>query len=62
MPAVRQDFWMSKFAATVARDERQTRALRDAGWKVLILWECELKSDAEIEAVLTQAVAALTRD
>lgn len=58
MPAIRQDFWTAKFNATVARDERRIRALRDAGWSVLILWECELKSDARIEAALTRAVTA----
>jgi DNA mismatch endonuclease (patch repair protein) len=39
-PATRRDFWETKFAHNVARDRRQQRALRAAGWRVLVVWEC----------------------
>ena len=40
-PASRKAFWQSKFAANMKRDSRNRRALRLAGWKVLVVWECE---------------------
>jgi DNA mismatch endonuclease (patch repair protein) len=40
-------FWMSKFEANVRRDHRQQEQLRELGWKVLIVWECELRTDSE---------------
>lgn len=46
MPSTRTEFWKSKFDSNVGRDERNQAALKAAGWTVLILWECELKSDA----------------
>jgi DNA mismatch endonuclease (patch repair protein) len=40
-PATRQEYWRSKFARNVARDRRDRRALRAAGWRVLVVWECQ---------------------
>jgi DNA mismatch endonuclease, patch repair protein len=34
-------FWSRKLAGNVARDARQQQELRDLGWDVLVLWECE---------------------
>lgn len=43
MPATRISFWANKFERNVANDERQQAELTAAGWKVLTVWECELK-------------------
>jgi DNA mismatch endonuclease (patch repair protein) len=40
-PRTRTDFWEAKFAQNVARDARQRAALEAAGWRVLVIWECE---------------------
>jgi len=45
MPKSRQEFWMAKFEANVKRDRRNQRELRSAGWRVLVLWECEILND-----------------
>ena len=49
LPRVRAAWWAAKLAGTVARDERNLAALRDAGWSVLVLWECETKDLAGLE-------------
>src|SRR6266542_778202 len=38
-------YWTAKIAANVARDRRNTRALRRAGWTVLRLWETDIIRD-----------------
>lgn len=45
-PKTRRAYWISKFAANVARDESNRTELQRKGWRVLIVWQCELK-DAE---------------
>ena len=45
-PKSRVAFWTRKFAENAARDRRNEDALRDLGWRVLIVWECEAR-DAE---------------
>lgn len=45
-PKSNVQFWQAKFAANVARDQIATKALREQGWQVLVIWECETR-DAE---------------
>jgi DNA mismatch endonuclease (patch repair protein) len=56
-PTTRRAFWREKFARNVARDKRTAAALRRAGWRVLTVWECSLRTHARRE----QAVARLVR-
>jgi DNA mismatch endonuclease (patch repair protein) len=41
MPKSRTDFWTAKFKANRQRDRRTIRTLQRAGWRVLLIWECE---------------------
>lgn len=43
MPKMRVEFWRDKFDRNVERDNRKERQLREAGWDVLTIWECETK-------------------
>jgi DNA (cytosine-5)-methyltransferase 1 len=40
-PKIRAAFWSEKFATNVKRDAQKEKALRKAGWTVLVVWECE---------------------
>ncbi len=44
MPKSRLEFWKPKLAGNVARDGRNHAKLIDAGWRVLVIWECETKN------------------
>ena len=46
LPKSRLDFWAPKLESNRIRDERNKRALRYLGWKILVVWECQL-SDIE---------------
>jgi len=48
LPRVRADWWAAKLARNVVRDEQNLAALADAGWTVLVLWECEVKHQAAL--------------
>lgn len=39
-PATNVSFWKKKFDANVSRDTRNIAALRRAGWRVFVVWEC----------------------
>jgi DNA mismatch endonuclease (patch repair protein) len=49
-PNSNQDYWHTKLARNVARDSEHEEALKRAGWRVMVIWECELhkKSPAVI--------------
>jgi DNA mismatch endonuclease (patch repair protein) len=56
-PETRPEFWNAKFAATVARDRRIESALRELGWRVETIWECE----TEDLAVLAMRIRSIVR-
>ena len=58
-PKSRQNFWQDKFAKTVLRDQEKTEKLRQKGWRVLIVWECELEKNPQ--GVLEEIVANIKR-
>jgi DNA mismatch endonuclease (patch repair protein) len=42
-PKSRTEYWSPKIVGNRARDERQRQALHEAGWKTMVVWNCELK-------------------
>lgn len=43
MPKSRKQYWSEKIACNRRRDARKRQELRLLGWKVVVVWECELK-------------------
>jgi DNA mismatch endonuclease (patch repair protein) len=41
IPASRRRYWAAKLERNAARDKRNARALRRAGWSVMTVWECQ---------------------
>ncbi len=54
MPSTRREYWVPKLTRNAERDRAHTRKLRRLGWRVLKLWECELKSVEKLERKLTR--------
>ena len=42
-PKTRTEFWLEKFDKNVKNDQIKQEKLRALGWKVIVIWECELK-------------------
>jgi DNA mismatch endonuclease (patch repair protein) len=40
-PKTRAAYWEEKFQANIARDAARLAELRELGWEVLVVWECE---------------------
>ena len=47
LPLSNQDYWSSKIERNIARDRESQARLEVMGWRVIVVWECELKADAE---------------
>ena len=50
-PSSNSVFWQKKFAANVERDARNYAALKELGWTVLIIWECEVKEILQSKSI-----------
>jgi len=43
-PTTNENFWNKKLDGNIERDKRYRIELRELGWKVMIVWECETKN------------------
>lgn len=44
-PKSNEEYWHAKIDRNIQRDADNYKLLAEAGWKVLVIWECELKKD-----------------
>jgi DNA mismatch endonuclease, patch repair protein len=47
-PKTKRSFWKKKFDANVKRDRRVHAELEGLGWRICVVWQCELASPAEL--------------
>ena len=52
-PATRTSFWNDKFRKNVERDRASLKALRELGWSVMVVWQCETAKPHALEPRLT---------
>lgn len=52
LPATNTEFWKDKIGKNVARDKIVVKDLKKSGWKVITVWECELKSKARTDKTM----------
>lgn len=58
VPKSRTDYWGPKLARNVARDRTNAQSLQQLGWKVRIIWECEVKDQSMALEAVKRAVAS----
>jgi DNA mismatch endonuclease (patch repair protein) len=54
VPKTRADFWRRKFEGNVERDRVVRRELRKIGWRVMVVWECEIDAPSGLIRRLRQ--------
>ena len=60
-PACNVEFWERKFAANVRRDAEAQRQLRLLGWRILVIWQCELSRPTTLASRLKRFFSKPTR-
>lgn len=56
MPKSRLDFWQPKLEGNRSRDEAAVAALQAMGWKVLLVWECQLRDREQLGNMLRRFI------
>ena len=56
MPKTRVEFWEEKFDRNVERSRRDVGRLKDLGWSVGVIWECETLDEATVERLLSNLI------
>lgn len=47
VPKTRTEYWQEKFLRNVSNDQKHAEELERAGWRVIVLWECEINKHFE---------------
>ena len=58
MPKTNEEFWRTKIENNCERDLRDYAFLESLGWRVIVVWECELKKD-RLDATIASVRAQL---
>ena len=61
LPKSNVDFWKAKIARNIARDYVNNVDLELAGWKVIRVWECDIRTKAKREETLQHLYASITQ-
>lgn len=56
-PKNNAEFWKKKIVGNITRDQKNYMLLREQGWRVFVVWECELK-----HSVITKTLDSLVKD
>ena len=52
IPKSNVEFWTEKLGKNVVRDKKHNKELKQAGWRILTIWECEMKDLNKLERKL----------
>lgn len=52
LPRSNNSYWLPKLSGNILRDKRNIAKLRRAGWKVLVIWECEIQNKEKLQQQL----------
>jgi DNA mismatch endonuclease (patch repair protein) len=58
VPKTRLDFWTRKFEENVERDLRTVRRLQHLGWRVITVWECQVRDLQRLKKRLEAGITA----
>jgi len=59
LPKSNLAYWQPKLEGNVRRDAEKDSALRALGWRLLVVWECELKTDEDVGKIVDRVAEAL---
>jgi len=55
-PKTRADFWLQKLESNVSRDQQVKADLERLGWRVITVWECELRDLTQLSSKLDKSL------
>ena len=61
IPKTRTEWWQNKINKTAENDKIAIKKLEEMGWKVIVIWECNLKTPL-LETTIADCIAVLTKN
>jgi DNA mismatch endonuclease (patch repair protein) len=54
MPKANREYWQAKIKRNTERDKVHFERLKELGWSILIVWECETKDSTKLKDMLVE--------
>ena len=58
LPKSNTDYWLPKLKRNLERDNANREALKELGWEVLTIWECEIRKSVDLERRIVEFLKA----
>lgn len=58
LPKSNIDFWKKKISSNIKRDQQNIKLLKEMGWNVIVIWECEIKK-RNINLLMEQVISCI---
>jgi len=55
-PKSRIEFWKNKFKENIKRDKKKQAELKNDGWRIMIIWECELLDPEKLQTRISETL------
>ena len=52
MPSTNKEYWDKKFKRTIERDQTEQLELKNSGWRIIVIWECELNEKSKLDEIV----------
>lgn len=62
LPSSNVQFWKNKISQNINRDVIVIKRLNDLGWRVFVLWQCEIRNKLDREVRLNQLIEDITKN
>lgn len=59
MPKTRQEYWVPKLERNIENDRKHVEDLEEKGWKIIVIWECEIRRD--FQGVMDNTIALIKK-
>lgn len=59
LPETNYEFWHEKIKKNIERDARNVSELKERGWNVIIVWECEIKNKGDRDIRLSKLIGEI---
>ncbi|MBV2182412.1 MAG: very short patch repair endonuclease [Castellaniella sp.] len=60
LPKTNVDYWTKKISNNCVRDSKAIQSLKEDGWDVCVVWECELRDSEQLQARLSSFLTSVT--
>ena len=61
LPSSNLDYWETKIAKNIKRDNKKIDDLKMLGWNVIVIWQCEINTSKKREAQFAILISQITK-